>query len=147
VYEPQSVLTTGWTTGRLRFDPRQRQRIFPLASVSIPALRSTQPPYNGYRGSFPRGKSAAGAWRWRHPHLVPRSRMSRSYTSSPPSASVACSRTDLALASSKQWTCRMTDWVWLNAELWPEEGMQSAVNGREISSDNIVLRRGWPVLL
>jgi hypothetical protein len=26
------------------FDPRQRQRIFPLASVSRPTLRSTQPP-------------------------------------------------------------------------------------------------------
>jgi hypothetical protein len=31
------------------------------------------------------------------PHLVPRLKMSRSYTSSPPSASVACSGTDLAL--------------------------------------------------
>jgi hypothetical protein len=28
-----------------------------------------------------------------HPHLVPRSRMSRSYTSSPPSATMACSGT------------------------------------------------------
>jgi hypothetical protein len=32
------------------------------------------------------------------PHLVPRSRMSRSYTSSPPSAFVACSGTALAVA-------------------------------------------------
>jgi hypothetical protein len=32
-----------------------------------------------------------------HPHLVPRSRMSRSYTSSPPSASMACSGTALLL--------------------------------------------------
>jgi hypothetical protein len=41
----QSVycLVTGWTTGRSRFDPRQRQRIFPLTSVSRPALGPTQP--------------------------------------------------------------------------------------------------------
>jgi hypothetical protein len=32
-----------------------------------------------------------------HPHLVPRSRMSRSYTSSPPSACMACSGTALLL--------------------------------------------------
>jgi hypothetical protein len=31
-------------TGRPGFDPRQRQRTFPLASVSRPALRFTQPP-------------------------------------------------------------------------------------------------------
>jgi hypothetical protein len=42
----QSVqcLTTGWTTGRSGFDPRQGQRIFPLSSVSRPALGPTQPP-------------------------------------------------------------------------------------------------------
>jgi hypothetical protein len=36
----QSVrcLATGWTTGRSRFDPRQRRKIFPVASVSRPAL-------------------------------------------------------------------------------------------------------------
>jgi hypothetical protein len=39
-----SIVSTGWTTGRSRFDPRQRQRIFPLASVSRPALGPTQPP-------------------------------------------------------------------------------------------------------
>jgi hypothetical protein len=42
----QSVqcLTMGWTTGRSGFDPRRGQRIFPLASVSRPALGPTQPP-------------------------------------------------------------------------------------------------------
>jgi hypothetical protein len=35
-------LTTGWTTGRSVFDPRQGQRIFPLTSVPIPALGPTQ---------------------------------------------------------------------------------------------------------
>jgi hypothetical protein len=34
--------------------------------------------YNGYRRSFPRGVTLTT-----HPHLVPRSSMSRSYTSSP----------------------------------------------------------------
>jgi hypothetical protein len=37
-------LTTGWTTGRSGFDPRQGQRIFPLSSVSRPALGPTQAP-------------------------------------------------------------------------------------------------------
>jgi hypothetical protein len=42
----QSVkfLVTDWTTGRSRFDPWQRQDIFPVASVSRPALGPTQPP-------------------------------------------------------------------------------------------------------
>jgi hypothetical protein len=42
----QSVqcLATDWTTGRSRFDLRNRQKIFPLASVSRPALGPTQPP-------------------------------------------------------------------------------------------------------
>jgi hypothetical protein len=39
-----TCLTTGWTTGRSGFDPRRGQRIFPLASVSRPALEPTQPP-------------------------------------------------------------------------------------------------------
>jgi hypothetical protein len=29
---------------QMSFDPRQKQRIFPVASVSRPALRPTQPP-------------------------------------------------------------------------------------------------------
>jgi hypothetical protein len=41
-----------WTTGRSGFDPQRGQRIFPLASVSRPAL--------GYRGSFPGGKARPG---------------------------------------------------------------------------------------
>jgi hypothetical protein len=41
----QSVwcLATDWTTGRSRFDPQQRQEIFPLISVSRPALWPTHP--------------------------------------------------------------------------------------------------------
>jgi hypothetical protein len=51
--------------------------------------------YNGYWGSFARGKARPGVTLTTHPHLVPRSRMDRSYTSSPPSASMTCSGTAL----------------------------------------------------
>jgi hypothetical protein len=37
-------LPTDWTTWRSRFDSQQRQEIFPLTSVSRPALEPTQPP-------------------------------------------------------------------------------------------------------
>jgi hypothetical protein len=38
----------------------------------------------GTEGSFPKGKARPGRDADHSPHLVPRSRMSRSYTSSPP---------------------------------------------------------------
>jgi hypothetical protein len=54
-------LTTGWTTGRSGFDSRRGQRIFPLASVSRPALGPTQPPVQmGTGGPFPGGKARPG---------------------------------------------------------------------------------------
>jgi hypothetical protein len=63
------------------------QRIFPLASESRPALGPTQPPVLS-----PGVKARPGLTT--HPHLVPRSRMSRSYIPPlPPSASMACSGT------------------------------------------------------
>jgi len=40
---------------RSRFDPRQRRRIFPLASVSRPALRPTQPPVQWVPGVLSQG--------------------------------------------------------------------------------------------
>jgi hypothetical protein len=83
----QSVqcLVTGWTTGLSRFDPRQGQRILPVASVSRPALGPTQPPIQWVPGVLSPGlKSGRGMTLTTHPYLVPRSRMSRSYTSSPP---------------------------------------------------------------
>jgi hypothetical protein len=84
----QSVrcLATGWKTERSRFDPRQRQRVFfPLASVSRSALGPTQPPVQWASGVLsPAVKRGRGVTLTTHPHLVPRSRMSRSYTSSPP---------------------------------------------------------------
>jgi hypothetical protein len=66
-----------WTTGRLRFDPRQRQETFPLTSVSRPTLRPTQPLVQWLPG-VKRGRSVTLTT---HPHPVPRSWMSRSYTS------------------------------------------------------------------
>jgi hypothetical protein len=45
---------------RSGFDPRQGQRIFPLASVSIPALGPTQPPVHWVPGPFPGGKARPG---------------------------------------------------------------------------------------
>jgi hypothetical protein len=62
--QPVQWLATGWTTGRSGFDPRQGQRIFPLTSVSIPALSPTQPPVQWAPGVLSPGQSAAGVWRW-----------------------------------------------------------------------------------
>jgi alkanesulfonate monooxygenase SsuD/methylene tetrahydromethanopterin reductase-like flavin-dependent oxidoreductase (luciferase family) len=71
----QSVqcLATYWTTGRSGFDPRQGQRIFPLASVSRPALGPTQPPVHWVLGVLsPELKRGRGVTLTTHPHLVPR---------------------------------------------------------------------------
>jgi hypothetical protein len=49
----------------------------------------------GTGGHFPWAKRGRGVTLTTHPHLMPRSRMSRSYISSPPSATIACSGTAL----------------------------------------------------
>jgi hypothetical protein len=83
----QSVqcMTMDWATGRSKFDPRQRQRIFPVTSVSRPALGSTQPPVQWVPGVLSTGlKRGRGVSLTTHPHLVPRSSTSSRHTSSPP---------------------------------------------------------------
>jgi hypothetical protein len=88
----------GLTTWRSGFDSRQGQRIFPLSFVSRSALRPAQPPVPRVTGVISAGvKRGRGVTLTTHLHLVPRSRMSKSYTSSPPppSASMACRRTAL----------------------------------------------------
>jgi hypothetical protein len=80
--------------GRSGFNPRHGQRIFLLAAASRPALGPTQPPTQWVPGVLSPGvKRGRGVMLTTHPHLVPRLRMSRSYTSSPPCASMACSGT------------------------------------------------------
>jgi hypothetical protein len=70
--------------------------VIKLSSVSRPALGPTQPPVQWVPGVLSPGvKRGRGVTLTTHPHLVPRSWMSRSYTSSPPSASVACNGTAL----------------------------------------------------
>jgi hypothetical protein len=64
-----------------------RQRIFLLAPASIPALGPTQLPVQWVPGVLSLGvKRGQGMMLTTHPHLVPRLRMSRSCTSSPPQA-------------------------------------------------------------
>jgi hypothetical protein len=72
---PQSVqcLTTDRTT---EVHLRQRQRIFPLASVSRPDLRPPNLLSDGYRWSFPGGKARRG--RDADFHLMSRSCISSS---------------------------------------------------------------------
>jgi hypothetical protein len=73
--------------GRSGFDPRQRQRIFPLTSASRPALGPAQPPVQWVPGALcPGVKGGRGVMLTPHPLLVPRLRKSRSYTSCHPDA-------------------------------------------------------------
>jgi hypothetical protein len=46
--------------GRPVFDRQQRQRTFPLTSVSTPSLRPIQPPVQWVTGTFPGGKPRPG---------------------------------------------------------------------------------------
>jgi hypothetical protein len=58
--------------------------ISPLASVSRPVLRPTQPPVQWVQGVLSPGvKCGRIVTLTTHPHMVSSSRMSRSYTSSP----------------------------------------------------------------
>jgi hypothetical protein len=73
-----TALLTDWTTGRSRFDPQQRQRVFLLASVSRPALMPTQSPVQWVQAVLSSGvKRGRGVTLTTHPHLMSRSWMSR----------------------------------------------------------------------
>jgi hypothetical protein len=77
--------------------PGRNKSTFPLATVSRPALKPTQAPVQRYGFVSPGLKRGRGVTLITHPHLVPSIRMSRSYTSSLPIASMACSGGALAL--------------------------------------------------
>jgi hypothetical protein len=83
-------------TGRPWFDPRQRQRFFPLTSASRPALGPTQPPMQRVPGALSPGvKRGRGVMLTTHPLLLPRLRKGRSYTSCHPKAPLERSGTTL----------------------------------------------------
>jgi hypothetical protein len=68
--------------------PDRGERIFPVTSVSRPALRPTQPPVQWVPGVLSPGvKRCRGVTLTTHPHLVPGSRVSRSYILSPQASS------------------------------------------------------------
>jgi hypothetical protein len=76
-------LATGWKTGRSRFGPRQRRKNF-SSSLCVQTGSGAHPASctMGSGGPLPgvkRGRALTA-----HKLLVPRLRMSRSYTSSPP---------------------------------------------------------------
>jgi hypothetical protein len=90
-------LATGWTTGRSRFDPRQRRKDF-SCSLCVQTVSGAHPASCtvGTEGPFPGAKSRLVRDADHSPHPVPKSRMSRIYISSPPSAFVSGSATALA---------------------------------------------------
>jgi hypothetical protein len=60
--------------------PGRGERIFPAASVSRPSLGPSQPPVQLVYGALSPGvKRGRGMTLTTHPHLVPRSKMSRNY--------------------------------------------------------------------
>jgi hypothetical protein len=87
-----------WTTGRSRFDPRQRQEDF-SCSFCVQNGSGAHPAYypTGTGGPFLGGKARPGRDADLSPHLELRSWMSRSYNSSPTEPPYVCSGTDLPL--------------------------------------------------
>jgi len=63
--------------------PGRGEKMFPLASVSRPGPRPSVSCTMGTGGSFPGVNQGRGVTLTTHPHLVPRSRISRSYTPLP----------------------------------------------------------------
>jgi hypothetical protein len=78
------LLRTGRPGDRVRF-PSEARGFVPLASASRQALGPTQPPVQRVPWVLSPGlKRGRGVTLTTHRHLVPRSRMSKSYISSPP---------------------------------------------------------------
>jgi hypothetical protein len=104
------IALMGWTTRRLMFDPRQRRKDF-SSNLCIQTGSEAHPASctMGTRGSFPGAKARPG----RDADHSPPSRMSRSHTSSPPSASVACSGTALSLIRSTVYVYMLIVWFWV----------------------------------
>jgi hypothetical protein len=76
--------------------PAEAKRILPIASVSRPAMGPTQPPVQWVPEVLSPGvKGGRRVTLTTHPHLVPRSKMSRSYTSSLPAPPYLCCGTAL----------------------------------------------------
>jgi hypothetical protein len=101
VAQSLQCLATGWTTGRSRFDPRQGRKDF-SSSLCVQICSGVHPASctMGIGGHLPVAKHSRGVTLITHSHLVSRSRMSRSYTFSPPSVTMACSGTALLAFSS-----------------------------------------------
>jgi hypothetical protein len=82
----QSVycLATGWTTGGSRFDPRHRRKDF-SCSLCVQTCSGAHPASctMGTVGPFPGNKARPGRDADHSPHILLRSTMSRSYTSTP----------------------------------------------------------------
>jgi hypothetical protein len=91
----QSVLclTTDWTIG-VRSPAEAKDFSSNLCVQTGSEAHPASCPM-GTGGPFPGAKRGRGVTLTTHPHLLPRSRMSRSYTSSPSSATMACSGTAL----------------------------------------------------
>jgi hypothetical protein len=78
-------LATAWTTGRSKFDPRQRRKDS-SSSLRVQIGSGAHPASctMGTGGPFPGTKARPGRDADRSPNLVQSSRMSRSYICSPP---------------------------------------------------------------
>jgi hypothetical protein len=87
------IVTFGWTVLGLHYCYLQHEGrlkikgnfVLARSDASRPALGPTQPPIQWVPGVLSPGvKRGRGMMLTTHPHLVPRLRMSKSYTSSPP---------------------------------------------------------------
>jgi hypothetical protein len=84
----------GLYSGRSRFDPRQRRKDF-TSNLCVQTGSGAHPASctKGTGGPFPGSKTRPEGDADHSPHLVPRLKMSRSYSFSPPKRLVACSGT------------------------------------------------------